>query len=59
MITFETQEAFELAIENYLRANLSVHVSETSDRYWDSDHKNITVELVLERSVISSDSTTI
>lgn len=58
MITFETQEEFELAVENVIR-QLSIQVSDYNSDYYNNNSKGVTVELSLNREVISSDSTSI
>ena len=58
MITFETKEEFDNAVKDIIR-QMSVHVSDYTPCYYDNDSKGITVELGIERDVISTDSVSI
>ena len=55
MITFNTQEEFEMAVEEIIRKSLSINVSSYSPCYYDNDSSGVTVELTFNRDVIASD----
>lgn len=59
MITFNTKEEFQLAVEEVIRNSLSISVSSYSPDYYDIDSNGVEVELYLNRDIISSDSASI